>query len=118
MMICEGVKIPADGIVVKCNDLCVDESSLTGEAEGVWKINTESAEPTNDYWRKDYCYAGTLVTQGTATVLVDKIGATTEYGKNRFKMLPLLRMKILHFKSKRAALLKSVPELRRFCLRL
>lgn len=81
MMIYEGVKIPPDGIVVKCNDLCVDESSLTGEAEGVWKINTENAEPANDYWRKDYCYAGTLVIQGTATVLVDKIGATTEYGK-------------------------------------
>ncbi len=81
MMIHEGVKIPADGIVVKCNDLCVDESSLTGEAEGVWKINTENAVPTTDYWRKDYCYAGTLVTQGTATVLVDKIGAMTEYGK-------------------------------------
>jgi len=32
MMIYEGVKIPADGIVLKCNDLCVDESSLTGEA--------------------------------------------------------------------------------------
>jgi len=81
MMIYEGVKIPADGTVIKCSDLCVDESSLTGEAEGVWKITKENAEPTNDYWRKDYCYAGTLVTQGTATVLVDKIGATTEYGK-------------------------------------
>jgi len=81
MMIYEGVKIPADGVVIRCNDLCVDESSLTGEAEGVWKINTESAEPTTDYWRRDYCYAGTLVTQGTATVLVDKIGPSTEYGK-------------------------------------
>ncbi len=83
MMIYEGVKIPADGVVVKCNDLCVDESSLTGEAVGVWKANTEDAEPTSDsdYWRRDYCYAGTLVTQGVATVLVDKIGATTEYGK-------------------------------------
>jgi len=81
MMIYEGVKIPADGVVVKCNDLCVDESSLTGEAEGVWKVNTENAEPTEDYWRKDYCYAGTLVTQGTAMVLVDKIGEKTEYGK-------------------------------------
>ena len=29
----------------------------------------------------DYCYAGTLVTQGTATVEVVKIGAETEYGK-------------------------------------
>lgn len=81
MMIHEGVKIPADGMVIKCNDLCVDESSLTGEAEGVWKIPTEAAPPSEDYWRRDYCYAGTLVTQGTATVEVDKIGATTEYGK-------------------------------------
>lgn len=81
MMIYEGVKIPADGIVIKCNDLCVDESSLTGEAEGVWKINTENAPKSEDYWRRDYCYAGTLVTQGTAYVLVDKIGAETEYGK-------------------------------------
>lgn len=81
MMVCEGVKIPADGVIIKCNDLCVDESSLTGEAEGVWKVNTENAETSTDYWRKDYCYAGTLVTQGTAVVLVDKIGASTEYGK-------------------------------------
>lgn len=81
MLICEGVKIPADGVVVKCADLCVDESSLTGEAEGVWKVPEVSAEPSGDYWRKDYCYAGTLVTQGTATVRVDQIGENTEYGK-------------------------------------
>jgi Ca2+-transporting ATPase len=81
MMIHEGVKIPADGAVVKCNDLCVDESSLTGEAEGVWKVTVGNAEIQNDYWRKDYCYAGTLVTQGTAAILVDKTGTNTEYGK-------------------------------------
>jgi len=81
MLITEGVKIPADGEVVKANDLRVDESSLTGEAEGVWKTTVGNAEPNSDYWRKDYCYAGTLVTQGSAQVLVDKIGAATEYGK-------------------------------------
>ncbi|MBZ4670258.1 MAG: P-type ATPase, translocating [Oscillospiraceae bacterium] len=81
MMIYEGIKIPADGIIVRCSDLCVDESSLTGEAEGVWKIAAENAPSADDYWRKDYCYAGTLVTQGTAMVEVDKIGAKTEYGK-------------------------------------
>ena len=81
MLIQEGVKIPADGTVLSCADLCVDESSLTGEAEGVWKIPTEKATESKDYWRKDYCYAGTLVTQGTATVEVAKIGAQTEYGK-------------------------------------
>lgn len=81
MMIHEGVKVPADGIVVKCNALCIDESSLTGEAEGVWKTTAENAEPSDDYWRKDYCYAGTLVTQGTGYVTVEKIGTQTEYGK-------------------------------------
>jgi len=82
MYIAEGVKVPADGIVLKSSTLCVDESSLTGEAEGVWKIVKDNNEDANtDYWRRDYCYAGTLVTQGTGTILVDKIGAATEYGK-------------------------------------
>ncbi len=81
MMICEGVKIPADGVVVKCADLCVDESSLTGESVGVWKVTENNSNPSGDYWRNDYCYAGTLVTQGTATVRVEKIGLITEYGK-------------------------------------
>ncbi len=82
MIINEGVKIPADGIVVKANDLCVDESSLTGESIGVWKVTVDNADKNNtDYWRKDYCYAGTLVTQGSAAILVDKIGSNTEYGK-------------------------------------
>lgn len=82
MIIGEGVKIPADGEIMRASDLCLDESSLTGESEGVWKATVEKAEKTStDYWRKDYCYAGTLVTQGTAMVRVDKIGAATEYGK-------------------------------------
>lgn len=81
MMIYEGVKIPADGRIIRCNDLCVDESSLTGEALGVWKVDTANLISTDDYWRRDYCYAGTMVMQGTATVLVDKIGTNTEYGQ-------------------------------------
>ena len=65
MIIAEGVKIPADGEVLKASDLCVDESSLTGEAEGVWKRTIDTAaKDSSDYWRKDYCYAGTLVIQG------------------------------------------------------
>ncbi|QAT50436.1 cation-translocating P-type ATPase [Caproiciproducens sp. NJN-50] len=81
MLIAEGVKIPADGEVVRASDLCVDESSLTGEAEGVWKVVADSAEKQPDTWRRDYCYAGTLVLQGSALVRVGKIGAATEYGK-------------------------------------
>lgn len=87
MIINEGVKIPADGEVIKANDLCVDESSLTGESEGVWKVTVDNSNENNtDYWRKDYCYAGTLVTQGSATIRVDKIGSATEYGKIGFNV--------------------------------
>ncbi len=83
MLISEGIKIPADSQIISCSDLCVDESSLTGEAEGVWKISIDKKDIENnqDYWKKDYCYAGTLVIQGNAMVLVDKIGVMTEYGK-------------------------------------
>lgn len=79
MYIHEGVKIPADGYVIKCSGLRVDESSLTGESEGVWK--TTKKYTGTDYWRNDYCYQGTLVIQGTAIIKVEKIGASTEYGK-------------------------------------
>lgn len=82
MYITEGIKIPADGIVIRYSTLCVDESSLTGESLGVWKVSSEEyIKGNNDYWRRDYCYAGTLVTQGTGTIQVDKIGPSTEYGK-------------------------------------
>lgn len=78
MIISEGIKIPADGFLLKINDLCVDESSLTGESEGVWKTLNDNS---NDYFKKNYCYAGTLVTQGIGIVKVEKIGTETEYGK-------------------------------------
>ncbi|MCL2343279.1 MAG: HAD-IC family P-type ATPase, partial [Firmicutes bacterium] len=80
MLIAEGVKIPADGRLLRVSDLCVDESSLTGESEGVWK-SISAGERPEEYWRRDCCYAGTLVIQGSAAVLVEKIGRETEYGK-------------------------------------
>ncbi|MGO3610997.1 MAG: HAD-IC family P-type ATPase, partial [Enterococcus sp.] len=82
MLIEEGVKVPADGFVIKANDLRINESSLTGEAEAVWKTLAETEKSTSeDYWREDYVYTGTLVTTGSGTILVDKIGTETEYGK-------------------------------------
>lgn len=84
MFIHEGIKIPADGYVVKCSNLKVDESTLTGESEGVWK--TTVLDENNDYWKKNYCYQGTLVIQGTGVIKVDKIGNKTEYGKIGFNI--------------------------------
>lgn len=80
MIITEGVKVPADGKILKLNDLCIDESSLTGESKVIWKRDYDD-ENNKEHWKRNYCYAGTLVIQGSATVLVEKIGAETEYGK-------------------------------------
>lgn len=81
LLLFEGDKIPADGEILSCSDFCVDESSLTGESEGVWKNALDEKKESNGYWRRDWCYAGTLVTQGSAVVLVKKTGESAEYGK-------------------------------------
>lgn len=80
MIVSEGEKIAADGFVLKSSDLYADESSLTGEAEPVFKVE-KGQDASADHWRKDYCYAGTLIVRGTGFVQVDKIGSQTEYGK-------------------------------------
>jgi Ca2+-transporting ATPase len=108
MLIEEGVKIPADGFVIKANDLRVNESSLTGEAEAVWKMVAESKDSeTTDYWRKDYVYTGTLVTTGSATILVDKTGNQTEYGK--------IGQHLATAKDEKSALDKQIGKLVKVC---
>ena len=79
MYIHEGIKIPADGYIIKSNNLKIDESLLTGESLPVHKTSKEYKG--EDYWRTDYCYQGTLVISGTATIKVEHIGINTEYGK-------------------------------------
>jgi Ca2+-transporting ATPase len=81
MILEEGEKIPADGQILEMFDLGVDESTLTGESDVVWKKTRLEGSETDAHWRKDQCYASTMVTQGSAIVQVTEIGAGTEYGK-------------------------------------
>lgn len=84
MILEEGEKIPADARIIEMFDFGVDESSLTGEAEIVWKkvcSDNDVNKNTEDFWRKDVCYAGTTVIQGSAIVKVISIGKDTQYGK-------------------------------------
>lgn len=100
----EGLKIPADGFIVKSSNLNVDESSLTGESGPVWK----SVENTNsgDRWKGNYCYQGTLVLQGTGIIKVEKTGINTEYGK--------IGAKIAEIKPGRTNLQKQVGKIIKF----
>ena len=81
MLLEEGEKISADCKIIEMHDLGVDESTLTGESEVVWKKIDISNEETESNWRKDMCFAGTNVTQGGAIVEVTAIGPKSEYGK-------------------------------------
>jgi Ca2+-transporting ATPase len=81
MILEEGDKVSADGEIIEMFDLGIDESTLTGESEVVWKKIGSAEDETVPHWRKNCCYAGTVVTQGSAVVKVTAIGVNTEYGK-------------------------------------
>lgn len=76
-----GDAVPADGRIMECYSLKVDESALTGESLPVEKnsdqINGEA--PLGD--RVNMVYSGSFVTYGRGTYLVTDIGMKTEVGK-------------------------------------
>ena len=65
----EGIKVPADLVLIESNDLSCDESQLTGESEAVKKqIN-------------DKVYMDSNILSGNGIGVVENIGMATEIGK-------------------------------------
>ncbi len=79
MLVEEGERINADGKIIEMFDLGMDESSLTGESDTVWKKISPAEQ--DEHWQRNCCYAGTSVIQGSAIVEVEKVGIGTEYGR-------------------------------------
>ena len=81
----EGDRIPADGVVLFCANLLVDESLLTGESLAVRKsestglISLQSGQPGGD--DLPFIYSGTLMIQGHGVAQVSATGIRTEMGK-------------------------------------
>lgn len=77
-----GDMVVADGRILENFSLKVNESSLTGESEGVDKtadvINSEKVALGD---QKNMVFSGSLVTYGRASVLVTGTGMNTELGK-------------------------------------
>lgn len=71
----EGDRIPADGIIYLSQNLTVDESILTGESIPVIK-GIKEENPQNCT-----AYSGTLVVQGKGFMKVTHIGSNTEFGR-------------------------------------
>ena len=78
----QGDIIPADGRVISCASLAVNESSLTGESNSVEKtcevINRDEVQLAD---RVNMVYSGSLVTGGRGCFAVTDTGMNTELGK-------------------------------------
>lgn len=77
IILSSGEKIPADGILIR-GKLSVDESSLNGESKEVYK---ELTKEINIISENNKVYRGTTIYDGTAEVLITKVGMDTLYGK-------------------------------------
>ena len=77
-----GDLVAADGRLLECHSLKVDESSLTGESEPAEKnaAALSGAEPPLGD-QKCMVFSGSLVTYGRAVMLVTSTGMSTELGR-------------------------------------
>ena len=84
IVLAEGDRVPADGIILSCNNLTVEESILTGESVSVTKCGTQdtvSAMERPGGEDTPFVFSGTLVVSGLAVVKVLATGISTEFGK-------------------------------------
>jgi Ca2+-transporting ATPase len=69
LLLAEGDRVPADGLLLDAHELATNESMLTGESESVMKKSG------------DQVYAGTLVVAGQGVVQVTATAHRTEMGR-------------------------------------
>ena len=85
LMIEEGERIAADGRLLSCQELMVDESLLTGESVPVNKQTSEANAETPPHAAPGgnalpFVYSGTMVTRGKGLVQVTQTGVNTQIG--------------------------------------
>jgi len=70
VILTEGDRVPADGVVLQAHELAADESMLTGESEAVDKFPDRGE-----------VFAGALVVRGQGLMRVTAVGSRTELGR-------------------------------------
>ncbi|MCX7782470.1 MAG: cation-transporting P-type ATPase [Meiothermus sp.] len=82
MLLSEGDHISADGRLVECAELQVDQSTLTGESRPVRRTaEALQGEGLTRAERPNLVFAGTSVVAGTGRAVVWATGMNTEFGK-------------------------------------
>jgi P-type Ca2+ transporter type 2C len=83
LVLSEGDRVPADGLLRRGSGLCVDESLLTGESVPVRKLPSAQAAALDRPGGEDLpsLFSGTLVTAGQGLCEVLAIGGQTEMGR-------------------------------------
>lgn len=76
-----GNKVPADCRVLSSENFKVNEASLTGESEDIFKDNKTIKKSVSLAERKNSIYMNNFVTNGSAICVVTAIGKKTEVGK-------------------------------------
>ncbi|XP_019456853.1 PREDICTED: calcium-transporting ATPase 9, plasma membrane-type-like [Lupinus angustifolius] len=64
-----GDQVPADGVLITCHSLAIDESSMTGESKIVHKDH-----------KSPFLMSGCKVADGVGVMLVTSVGINTEWG--------------------------------------
>lgn len=83
VVLTEGERVPADGVLIHSINIQADESLLTGESVQVRKIESEGNEGTMLPGGDDtpFVFSGSMIVQGNGIARVTSIGAETEIGK-------------------------------------
>jgi Ca2+-transporting ATPase len=84
VIVSEGDRVPADGVVLSAVNLSIDESMLTGESVPVRKVSSDHAlgeigRPGGD--DLPFVFSGTMVVQGQGFAEIRATGAKTDLGK-------------------------------------
>lgn len=83
VVLAEGDRVPADGVLVSGNNVQIDESLLTGEAMPVGKVvaagETAQARPGGS--DTSFVYSGTLIVAGQGIARITATGAHSEIGR-------------------------------------
>src|SRR5476649_614418 len=82
VVLAEGDRVPADSVVLSCNNLSTDESLLTGESVPVRKVAWDGVREMTRPGGEDlpFVFSGTLIVQGQGIAKVRSTGSHTEMG--------------------------------------